>query len=53
MTFTVIFVLAAASATVSLNVGDKLPIVTPSDETLALRHVAWRRRTIALAELLR
>jgi len=38
MMFTMIFVLATASATASLNVGDKLPIVTPSDETLALRH---------------
>jgi uncharacterized protein (DUF2141 family) len=38
MTFTMIFVLAAASATVSLNVADKLPIVTPSDETLAFWH---------------
>jgi uncharacterized protein (DUF2141 family) len=38
MTFTRILVLAAASATVFLNVGDTLAIVTPSDETSALRH---------------
>lgn len=38
MTLTRILVLAAASATVSLNVGDRLAIITPSDEVLALRH---------------
>jgi uncharacterized protein (DUF2141 family) len=38
MTFTRILVLAAASATVSLNVGDTLAFITPSDETLVLRY---------------
>lgn len=38
MTFTRILVLASASATVSLNVGDTLANITPSGETLAFRH---------------
>jgi uncharacterized protein (DUF2141 family) len=38
MTLTRILVLAAASATVSLNVGGTLAIITPSEERLALRN---------------